>query len=416
MTKKFRPAPVPDRPRVRALDAFPASQGGKVVLVLRDYEGLFEQPLALSAAGWHLLSLIDGERDAEAIAAEWKRTTGRVFPERELAAVLADLETRLVLEGPRVLEARAAALAAYRARPARAAMHAGNAYPEDPADCDAFLAGLVESAGAVAVPERVRAVVAPHIDLRGGGACHGAAAMALARSKADTFVVLGTAHAPVSKPLVLTDRDFDTPFGAIRTDPDLVARLASRGGGGLLDEELAHRGEHSVEFQALWLRWLFRDRKDLRIVPLLVGSIGPWLSGAEAGSPRGDGAVADAVAALREIADEGGERVAFVASVDLAHVGPRYGDDGPVSPSRRAEVLDADRRLLTHAAAADPAGWFSFLEAERDARHVCGASAVWALLAAIEGRGWRGTLLRHDDWEIDPETGSRVSFAAVAYA
>jgi hypothetical protein len=41
---------------------------------------------------------------------------------------------------------------------------------------------------------------------------------------------------------------------------------------------------------------------------------------------------------------------------------------------------------------------------------------VWALLEAIAGRGFTGTLLRHDDWEIDPETGSRVSFAAAAFS
>ncbi len=411
-----RPAPAPDRPRVRPLDAFPVRQKGQTLLGLRDPEGLFEGALVASPALAVLLPMFDGTRDVEEIAAEWKQATGTAMSARDLEAVLADLARRLVLEGPAVEAARAAALAEYRSRPVRAATHAGQAYPADPEACDAFLARHVKAAGKPAVPHGVRAILAPHIDIEGGGPTHGAAAQAMAASKAEVFVVLGTAHAPIARPLALTDRDFDTPFGTLPTDRDLVARLASRAGGGLLDDELAHRGEHSVEFQALWLRWLFRDRKNLRIVPILVGSLGGHLRGEEDGPPTADGEVADAVAALREIADEGGERVAFVASVDLAHVGPRYGDADPVSEARRQEVLDADRRLLTRATEADASGWFEFLKAERDARNVCGASAVYALLSAIEGRGWRGTLLRHDDWEIDPDTGSRVSFAAVAYA
>ena len=37
------------------------------------------------------------------------------------------------------------------------------------------------------------------------------------------------------------------------------------------------------------------------------------------------------------------------------------------------------------------------------------------LLATLESTGVRGRLLRHDDWEIDATTKSRVSFATVAY-
>jgi MEMO1 family protein len=398
---------------MRPLEAFPVRHGDETVLGLRDPEELFEGVLLASPAFAALLPLLDGTRDAHGIATAWAIATGSVLRPERIESIVAELEGKLVLEGPPTEAARSAALAAYRARPARTAAHAGGAYPEDAAECEAFLAGHVAAAEAAPVPGRVRAVIAPHIDLRGGGACHGAAARALARCPAETFVVLGTAHAPIRRPFALTAHDFETPLGTIAVDRDLVTRLAARGGGGLLSDELAHRGEHSVEFQALWLRRLHGARKGLTILPVLVGSLGARL---EAGDdPLADPEVADFVAALRELADEGGDRVAFVASVDFAHVGPRYGDAERVTPQRRAAVLDADRALLAHATGGDPAGWLGFLRAERDARNVCGAAPVWALLATIAGRGWRGTLLRHDDWEIDPDTGSWVSFAAVAY-
>jgi AmmeMemoRadiSam system protein B len=400
---------------VRPLEAFPVRRGDETVLGLRDPEALYDGVLLASPALAALLPFLDGTRDARGVATAFALATGSVLLPERVERIVAELESRLVLEGPRAEAARATALAAYRARAEREAAHAGGSYPGDPAACAAFLDGHVAAAGDARPPESVRAVLAPHIDLRGGGACHGAAARALARSPADVFVVLGTAHAPLRRPFALTTRDFATPLGPVAVDRDLVARLAARGGGRLLDDELAHRGEHSVEFQALWLRRVHGGRPGLRIVPVLAGSLGPRLRGEAPDDPRSDPQVADFVGALRELADEAGDRVAFVASVDLAHVGPRYGDAEPVTPTRRAEVLAEDRRLLEHATRGDAAGWLGSLRAERDARNVCGAAPVWTMLAAIEGRGWTGTLLRHDDWEIDPETGSYVSFAAVAY-
>ena len=319
-----------------------------------------------------LLRFLDGTRTPSQVASAWRQATGERLTTEEVEEVVKDLEEHLVLDGPRVVEARSRAREAYRALTARPPACAGTSYPEDPAACGAFLDAHLASDGGAAVPDRVRALVAPHIDRRGGGPCHGAAARALARCPAETFVVIGTAHAPIERPFALTTRDFDTPRGRVRTDRDLVERLASRAGGGLLDDELAHRREHSVEFQALWLAHL-------------------------AGRERG-------------------ERVTIVASVDLAHVGPRYGDAGAVDDAAMATVLEADRGLLRHALASDADGWLRFLHAEGDRRNVCGAAPGWALLAAIEPQGWRGTLLRHDAWEIDPDTGSRVSFCAIAWA
>src|SRR5207253_2339965 len=122
------------------------------------------------------------------------------------------------------------------------------------------------------------------------------------------------------------------------------------------DDELAHRAEHSVEFQALWLRHAVGDRPGLRIVPVLVGSIGEAIRAGR--SPREDPAVADFAAALRELREEMGERVALVASVDLAHVGPRYGGEDPVDAEGLASVLAADRPLLDAARRVDAEGWF----------------------------------------------------------
>ena len=388
------------------------SPDGRELVLFQDREQLASVQVAVSPpfAEW-LRYLLDGTRDRGEVLADWQQFTDH--PSERLSEILGQLDRALLLEGEAVEVARARALVAYRSQGARPAICAGTSYPLYPAELAREVSSWREASGTDSLEGPVRAVLAPHIDPRGGGACHGAAAAALAACEADVFVILGTAHVPLSRPFALTMLDYETPAGPISTDRALAARLVDRGGGRLLEAERAHALEHSVEFQATWLRVLHSARPELRIVPVLVGSDGiPLLEGR---SPGSEPAVADFVGVLRELGAEYGNRLALVASVDLAHVGPAYGDATRTTPERLAKVLAEDRRLLEFATAVDAEGWHAFLRAEHNQRNVCGSAATYVLLAALADRGLEGRLLRHDAWEIDPETGSHVSFAAVAY-
>jgi len=71
------------------------------------------------------------------------------------------------------------------------------------------------------------AIVAPHIDLRRGGGCYAAIYRELARrSKARRFIVLGICHHPTVHRFALCRKDYDTPLGLVKTDRELVDRLA----------------------------------------------------------------------------------------------------------------------------------------------------------------------------------------------
>ena len=413
-----KPVPPISRPRVRPLQTSPVREGGETRLAITDPEGIAPGVLVASPALAFLMSLLDGTRGDAEIAAAWKSATGDDLAGDDLARILADLDRNLLLEGDRLERTRRERLAEYRALPRRPALHAGEAYPEEPGACRAHLdacaiaSQIGEEVGVA--PSVVSAVIAPHIDPRGGAPCHGAAGKAIANSPAEVFVVLGTAHARLERPFAMTTLDFDTPLGVLPTDRDLVARLAARGGGGLLDDELAHQAEHSVEFQALWIRHAHAKRKGVRIVPVLVGSIHERIR--DGRSPRSDPAVLDFVDALRELKAEMGERLAFVASVDFAHVGPKYGHEKRPDAETMELVRSSDKSLLMQAGRPDAEGWFRSLHQDGDRWNVCGAAPTYVFLAAIAGTVQQGTPLRHDSWEIDPDTGSHVTFAAMAYA
>jgi hypothetical protein len=142
-------------------------------------------------------------------------------------------------------------------RPSRG--HAGAAYAKEPeklrSDLDGWLAG-----GATGGREqgRLRALIAPHIDFHRGGAGYGKTYAALCRrERPDVVVVLGTGHAADEGRFILCDKSFATPLGDLPADREFIGRLERRLPRSHRRGQLAHRGEHSIEFQALWLAHLF---------------------------------------------------------------------------------------------------------------------------------------------------------------
>jgi len=116
--------------------------------------------------------------------------------------------------------------------------------------------------------------------------------------------------------------------------------------------------------------------------------------------------------AIRSAEKETGKRACFVASVDFAHIGPRYGDQ--FNPDQRAieETLRADREMLEHLTKADAEGFYGYIAGENDRRRICGFPALYTLLNLLDGEP--GTLLCHSHAALD-QSGSFVSFASLAF-
>jgi len=305
---------------------------------------------------------------------------------------------------------------AFLAAPTRPAVHAGGAYPrEASAVVAAFDALFAPPAGPGAVDGRaaeaptVRGVIAPHIDFHRGGASYAWAYRdVVERAQADLFVIFGTCHAGMPDPFALTRKDYDSPLGPVPVDRDFVASLAGRSGQDCFASELAHRGEHSIEFQAVFLRYLFRDRPDIAIVPVLTSFAHEAMLRGR--GPEADPRVPKFLDALAETVAASGRSVAYVAGADLAHVGPRFGDPEPVSGAEMESIAAQDRMMLEAVVAADAAAFYDAVARDGDSRRICGFSPIYTLLRALGAR--RGTLRQYSQW---PDPQGVVTFAAVVF-
>jgi len=394
-------------PRLRRVEAFPVEHEGQPCVALRDPAGYTGAIVLLHGPLLDIVSLFDGEHTIADIQAAVMRRHGQLVERRQIAEIAEALDRRGFLDGPGFDDE-------FLASPIRPANHAGGAYAADAGELHAMIDGFFAppdgpgpvDGGATPGPE-VRAVIAPHIDFHRGGPAYAWAYRDLAeRSQADVFVIFGTCHAGMEHPFALTRKDYASPLGDVPVDRDFVDALSARARQDCFGSELAHRVEHSIEFQAVFLRYLYAARREVHIVPVLASfAHEAMLTGRR---PDDDPRVPRFLEAVAETIAACGRRVALVAGADLAHLGPRFGDPEPVSASERERIEREDRAMLEPVAAGDAQAFFESVARDGDRRRICGLSPIYALLRTL-GDG-AGSVKRYGQW---PDPDGVVSFASV---
>lgn len=355
----------------------------------------------------HLLSM-DGRKTVLELA-EHAAGAGRPFDVERFLEVVRILEEECLLDNVRFHRRREEVHNLYNSLSVRPPAHAGQSYPDDPDELRTVLDDyLSEGPHDPGLPAPV-ALFAPHIDPRVGGRTYGPAYNALRNSPADTFVILGVPHRMCYDRFMLSRMDFDTPLGVLPTDRQFVDRFREKLSFALTEDEIAHKAEHSIEFQAVFLRHIFPDR-DIRIVPVLAGSLYEYVEAGK-GNVRDDRRLNEVYEMLGATADELGRNVCWIAGVDFCHVGRKFGDP---FPARQVldDVREHDMDLIGEAVKSDPDAFLRRLANVKNGFKVCGVSPMYALLRIVQPSV--GRLLAYDQWD-EEERESAVSFASVAF-
>jgi AmmeMemoRadiSam system protein B len=404
------------------LEAVPAEEDGKPVFVLRDLEELTERPLALSGGGMLLASLLDGMRSAAQLRDEFLKNSGAIIETAVILDLVKALDDAGYLETPAVAEKRKKAFEYFRADPKRKAVFAGLSYASEPLPLAGALGAFFTAEngpGKDKSPEPTKpaplGLIAPHIDFTRGGPSYAWAYQALSERKPpDVVIALGVAHVSPDSPWVFTPKSFETPFGPMEVDDELYQKLSSRVWYEPRADEWVHKNEHSLEFQAVWLKYLWREKAP-KWIPILVSSFERF-SPDEAPSkvPTIEKALKDLGEVLKaEIAK--GRTVMILSGIDLAHVGPRFGDDLEITPELEKKIEAEDRKSLIDALALDADGFYKSVVADEHWRKVCGLSALYTGLRLMKAIGATkpGRLLSYGQ-APDP-AGGVVSFASAIY-
>jgi AmmeMemoRadiSam system protein B len=405
-------------PKLRAVEAHAIQHQGQPLILLRDPLRLSDVQIAIPRPLAPLLGLLDGSRDEAALEAALQvRAQVRLAPGL-LPKLLADLDAACLLDNEHFVEMRAEAVRVYREAPFRPPTLDGARYAGRSALVTDQLRGYVDALPPLepAVEARpIRGLVSPHIDYQRGGPVYAEVwrAAAQAAREAELVVILGTDHQGSAGTLTLTRQSYATPFGVLPTEQAVVdALVEALGEEAAFAEELHHRGEHSVELAAVWLHFI-REGWPVPVLPILCGSFHEFVQGQ--GDPAGYEPFAAALEVLRGVMAT--RRTLVVAAADLAHVGPAFGGRA-LDFIAKAQLQNADERLLATVYAGDAAAFFENLKAEGDRRNVCGLPPIYLMLRLLgETAGQRpvGQPTGYAQCPADPQGLSWVTIAGVVF-
>ncbi len=407
-----------DKPKIRAVEAFPVEQQGQTFVLLRDPTGIAPEPILIGMGAYFLVAQMDGKNERLDLQAAFARRFGEIIPSEQIQQLIDALDRAYFLESARYLERVREVTEEFAKSPQRPAALAGLAYHADPIQLREEIAAFFRRPGApgeIPVPSTELAclsgLISPHIDPRRGGAAYAHAyGELLRRERPELVVILGTSHYGSGPQLfTATRKDFATPLGVVQTDRQFVERLAARyKEGALFEQELLHRNEHSIEFQALFLAWAL-GTAGYQIVPILVGSFHEMVQSGE--TPAYDARVGGFLEALRGELAADSRRTLIIAGVDFAHVGRKFGDSFGADEKVAQWIKREDLALIENIKRGDPEGFFADIVKDRDARKICGLSPMYTQLELLRDHPAR--LLMHDI-AMEPQTESAVSFASLA--
>ncbi|MFB3886660.1 MAG: AmmeMemoRadiSam system protein B [Thermodesulfobacteriota bacterium] len=389
---------------------------GQRLLCLQDPLNISEKALFLPPPVHFVVSLFDGRHSILDIQTEWMRRFGEFLFTEKIEEIISQLEENLFLEGDRFQEALRQKEERFRRAPVREATFAGKSYEREPQSLRAQLEGYFRGPdGPGGLGERtmdgLKGVIVPHIDFQRGGPCYAFAHREIwEKNFSHSFIIFGTAHAFVETPFCLTRKDFVTPLGTLNADLELIDAIQSQCPYDLFKNEGVHQNEHSVEFQCVFLRYLYPEPIPIKIVPILSGS---FHEAVEKGiSPMELKPLRQFIEALKEVVSSSGKKVCYVGSADLSHMGLQFGDREGIGEYDLRTLAEEDQEMLGYVERMDGEGFFSSISKEKDRRKICGLPAIYAMLQSLDAR--EGKLLKYGQ-AFTQETQSVVSFASLAF-
>jgi MEMO1 family protein len=407
-------------PKIRSLSVFPIESAEGQSICLQDPYRYLEYPVMISPETFSVIQFFDGQHSFQDIQQAYKQRYGVLLLTEQIEQLAEQLDVHFLLESPRFFNHLRALHADFARLTVRPSSHQGSAYAADQEGLTRQLESYftaVNGPGQLPIPcpdasdsrhGQVKAIMAPHIDLSAGGPTFAWAYHALAASEADLFIILGTAHVEMQNFLALTAKRFQTPFGAIETDQEFVAELACDLPYDGFADEFIHKNEHSIEFQVLFLQYLFA-RKPIKIVPILCG--GQMHEALAHNQPLAETPqLEESITSLKRLF-QAHPRACVIASVDFSHVGLRYGDETEPTAETLKKVEQVDRHLLSTLARVTPDEFVAQLQRHRNATQVCGVVPMYTLLRLMDGA--HGSLLHYNRAETGP--GSIVTFASMVW-
>lgn len=403
-----------EKPELRRdIDFVRAVVDGRQVIAVNDPLRLTGGQVILETSIASLLPLFNGACDLRDIQVALMRSRGgQLVSMDEIRGVTERLDELLLLHSERFLAALGKTRQEFSQQRDRHPFHAGKSYDAHAGNLAAFIEEA-ESRLSPLAPDstsgEIAGVIAPHIDIQIAGTAYVDIYRRLRGRRYDLVIILGINHQAGSGLYSLSSKNYTTPFGIIPTDGKavkaIVAQLAS---GTVAEDDFAHRTEHSLEFQTVFLHHYLSG--SFSIIPILCNGIHELLAGGR--DIFQDERFLGMAEALKSMIFNSGKRVLLVAGVDFAHIGMKFGHQNSAD-SLREETETNDKRILSCLERGDPKGIYDHALETRDRFNICGLPALLLFTHVLKDHPGR---LVHHGYYDEKATKSAVTYASLVFS
>jgi len=410
---RFDPsAPNQQRPRLRPVRGFAAKQGEQVLLGIMDAQQISQKVVFTTPAVQVILPHLTGENDLDKIV----ENVGQGLTRSMLEQLVAQLDDAGLIEGPTFEEMQAAMRrefdSAENLPPGATAQFADALAMEELGEdageeqlrevgatrlrekFDGWIDQALRDAAKPSFDALPRGVIGPQLDYPRGWVNY---ANIYGRMRVvdrpDRVVILGTNHFGSGSGVVGCDKGYESPLGVCSLANDFRNALD-----GALDEQqrerlyehrFDHEREHSIELHIPWIQHVFADAQGA--APTVYAALvhDPARNGGESYDGAGLG-IEPFITALRTALEQVDGKTLLIASVDLSHIGPQFGDqtpmrdDNPQSVALRDQAMATDREMLELYSQGKPDEMIASMAWRQNPTRWCSLGAMTTIYRALE--------------------------------
>jgi AmmeMemoRadiSam system protein B len=325
--------------KARYLDVKPINLNGQNLFLVSDPYKI-SNDFIVSPIVVLVLSLLNGNNSLSDIKSTIFRLTGIIPTDDELYNLIKFFEDNLFLLNYKFNNAYKNEIENLRKKGFLRGSLMGISYPEDPAKAEEFLFNnnINNNLNIDEISNQIIALIIPHMDLKVARETYFRAYKLLLNNLVkntrdiENVFILGVSHYYHKNPISVFPLDFETPFGILKTNKELIEKINDNlrkilGSEyfDLFEDILIYKSEHSIEAQIPYIKLLEtklyenKVNKELKVVPMIISY----------GNIELFNKIIDSFISEIDI-----NRTIFISSIDLSHVGKKFGDNNSFDPEK----------------------------------------------------------------------------------
>lgn len=325
--------------KARYLDVKPINLNGENLFLVSDPYKI-SNDFIVSPIVVLVLSLLNGNNSLSDIKSTIFRLTGIIPTDDELYNLIKFFEDNLFLLDDKFNKAYKNEIENLRKKGFLRGSLMGISYPEDPAKAEEFLFNnnIDNNLNIDEISNQIIALIIPHMDLKVARETYFRAYKLLLNNLVknsrdiENIFIFGVSHYYHKNPISIFPLDFQTPFGILKTNKELIEKINNNlkkmlGNEyfDLFEDILIYKSEHSIEAQIPYIKLLEtklyenKVNKELKVIPMIISY----------GNIELFDKIIDSFLSEIDI-----NRTIFISSIDLSHVGKKFGDNKSFDPEK----------------------------------------------------------------------------------